>query len=106
MKNIRKGRLCEQQALAFFEERGWRLVAQNQRVKGVEIDLILQKPSAFLLVEVKSDNAFRKDHPLSREQKQRLQKAFTVFCEQQKKPVYIQLAIVGKAQVSVFDLEF
>ncbi len=105
--NLTKGQLCEQKALAFFQKKGWLLVAKNRQLGGVEIDLILEKPSAYLLVEVKSDNLWRREHPFSKTQKERLLKAFSIFCEQHKKPTQIQLAIVDKKQnVHTFDLEF
>ena len=105
--NLTKGQLCEQKALAFFQKKGWQLVAKNQRLGGVEIDLILEKPSTYLLVEVKSDNLWRREHPFSKTQKERLLKAFSIFCEQHKKPTQIQLAIVDeKNNIQTFDLEF
>ena len=102
-----KGQQAEQVALSFFQKKGWKLKAQNQLIGGIEVDLIMEKPSAFLLVEVKSDNSWRREHPMSEKQKQRLSKAFSVFCEQSKKPVQILLAIVNdKKQVQTFNLEF
>ncbi len=106
MKHIKKGRLCEEKALGFFQKKGWKPVAKNQRLAGVEIDLILEKPESYLLVEVKSDNKWRRERPLSSMQKKRLLKAFTCFCERNKKPVKIQLAIVDNKKVHPFDLEF
>ena len=102
-----KGEICEKSALSFFQKKGWELVAKNQRLEGVEVDLILEKPDSYMLVEVKSDNLWRREHPLSKKQKNRLLKAFSSFCEQHKKPVQIQLAIVDKKQnVHTFDLNF
>ena len=107
MEHIKKGRLAEKTALVFFQTKGWKKVAKNKRLAGVEIDLILEKPEAYLLVEVKSDNKWRRERPLSPTQKKRLLKAFTCFCERHKKPVQVQLAIVDKnKKVYPFDLEF
>ena len=104
---LTRGEICEQNALTFFQKKGWQLAAKNQRLGGVEIDLILEKPNTYLLVEVKSDNLWRHEHPISKKQKERLLKAFAIFCEQHKKPTQIQLAIVDKKQnVHTFDLEF
>ena len=102
-----RGQVCEQKALSFFQKKGWQLVAKNQHLASVEVDLILEKPNAYLLVEVKSDNLWRREYPFSKKQKERLLKAFSIFCEQHKKPTQIQLAIVDEKQnIYTFDLEF
>ena len=104
---LTRGQICEQKALAFFQKKGWKLVAKNQRLGGVEIDLILEKTTGYLLIEVKSDNLWRREYPINKKQKERLSKAFSIFCEQHKKPTQIQLAIVDKKQnIHTFDLEF
>ena len=101
------GNFCEQKALEFFEKQGWTLVARNKKIAGVEIDLIMENTDYFLLTEVKSDNSWRREHPMSLSQKKRLKKAFSVFCEQTKKPTKIYLSIVNKkGYVSVLDMEF
>ena len=103
--NQKKGALCEDVALSFFEKQGWRLHSRNQKVAGVEMDLIMEKPEAWLLVEVKSDNMWRREQPMSRHQKERLSKAFLAFCESHNKPVQILLAIVDPyKKVHSFDL--
>ena len=102
-----KGKLCEQKALVFFQKKGWRLIAKNQQLKGIEIDLVLKKASTYLLVEVKSDNLWRREFPINIKQKKRLMEAFSVFCEQHENPVQIQLAIVDeKSNIHTFDLDF
>ena len=106
-KDQKKGKLCEDIALAFFEKQGWCLRKRNQKIAGVEIDLILEKPNSWLLVEVKSDNTWRREQPMSQHQKKRLSKAFSAFCEGCSKPVQVLLAIVDKTKkVHTFDLEF
>lgn len=82
-------------------------MTNNHRIGGVEIDLIMKKADTYLLVEVKSDNSWRKEYPIKKNQKRRLLQAFSVFCEQHKKPVQTLLAIVDqKGNVQTFDLEF
>ena len=104
---INKGKWCEQQALAFFQKKGWQLIAKNKQLKRIEIDLILEKPNTYLLVEVKSDNSWRREYPINIKQKKRLLQAFSTFCEQHEKPVQIQLAIVDKkSKIHIFDLDF
>ncbi len=102
----KKWQLAEDRALSFFQQQGWQLVARNQRVAGVEIDLILRSPKGWLLAEVKSDNMWRRDVPMSTQQKNRLLQAFSYFCEQHTEPVQMQLAIVSNKQsVQTFPLE-
>ncbi len=62
-----RGRWAETQAARYLEQRGWRICGRNFKVplfssRGVEIDLLAQKGSRLLLVEVKfrqSSDAFR-----------------------------------------------
>ena len=103
----RKGKISEQKTLEFFQKQGWKLVVQNQILNGVEVDLILEKPNQYLIVEVKSDNLWRKEYPIDIKQKKRLSQAFSLFCEQHEKPAQMKLSIVDKkAHIQVFDLEF
>ena len=48
-----KGRLGEEEALSYFLGKGYRLVQKNFRIKGGEVDLILEKDELLLFVEVK-----------------------------------------------------
>ena len=103
----RRGKISEQKALEFFQKKGWKLVSQNQILAGVEVDLILEKPDQYLIVEVKSDNLWRKEYPIDIKQKKRLSQALSVFCEQHEKPTQMQLSIVDKeGNIHIFDLEF
>ena len=103
-----RGKYCEEIARIYFQKRGWILWAQNKRIAGVEIDFIFNSPQAFLLVEVKSDNQWRREHPVSKKQKQRLRQAFMAFCEvRQEKPSFFEIVFVDKKnQLHIFDLEF
>ena len=95
-KPLTKGQQAEEIALQFFKKQNWQLVQRNQKIAGVEIDLIFyNKTKAWLLVEVKSDNKWRQDVPMSRIQRERLLKAWSYFCQQHNEPVQMQLAIVG-----------
>ena len=107
MKFIKKGKTSEAAALDFFLKQGWQLSAKNQQVAGVEIDLLFKNQESWLLVEVKSNNKWRTERPMSLYQKRRLKKAFSVFCARHDEPVFLKLAIVHKnRKVEVFDLEF
>lgn len=56
--NFRKGRLHEQRALAYLQEKGFQLLECNYRFHRNEIDLIMldrrRQPYAYVFVEVKS----------------------------------------------------
>ena len=107
MQNINKGKSAEKTALHFFLKQGWTLVAKNKQLAGVEIDLILKNPAGYLLVEVKSHNQWRTEHPMSYKQKKRLERAFSFFCTTHEEPVQAKLAVVNSDNVvDTFDLEF
>ena len=104
--SVSKGKIAEDKALVFFKQRGWHLVNRNQKIAKVEIDLIFKNKTGWLLVEVKSDNKWRQNVPMSARQKDRLYHAFSYFCDQHKEPVQMQLAIVNnKKEVQTFPLE-
>ena len=105
-KTPNKGKVAEDKALVFFKQQGWKLVDRNQKIADVEIDLIFRNQKGWLLVEVKSDNKWRRSLPMSARQKDRLLQAFSYFCEQHTEPVQMQLAIVSNKQsVQTFPLE-
>jgi putative endonuclease len=61
------GRRGEDQALAFLESKGYRLVARNFRDRRGELDLIVDAPDGTLVfVEVKSNRAATAGRPLER----------------------------------------
>lgn len=49
-----KGRLGEDEALSFFLQKGYNLIQRNFRTRGGEVDLILEKDTLLLFVEVKA----------------------------------------------------
>ncbi|SFC19986.1 YraN family protein [Collimonas sp. OK412] len=55
------GRMAEDRALAYLQQRGLKLVERNFRCKGGEIDLVLAEPVSGLLVfvEVRQRNSRR-----------------------------------------------
>ncbi len=106
-KSYERGKHCEKKAIEFFEKQSYKLVEKNYLVAGVEVDLILKNEKGYVLVEVKSDNAWRLEQPMSFQQKKKLFRAFSYFCEQYEEPVEIKLALVDyKDHVRLFDLEF
>lgn len=50
----RLGRLAEGLSAAWLAAQGWRLVARNARLAGVEVDLVAWQGACLVLVEVKA----------------------------------------------------
>ncbi len=59
-----KGRWAEDAALAYLQERGYRLLARNKRTPYGEIDLWLEKDGLAVFVEVKQRASGRYGTPL------------------------------------------
>ena len=92
--NREKGYRCENQALEYFQKKGFRLVNRNFKVARIEVDLILKKQH-WLLVEVKSLRRCDEIHfRLSEKQSLRLQRARNIFQEQKNEPVQLVVAYV------------
>jgi len=51
--NQKKGRLFEEKALAYLQQQDYLLIAQNYRIHGGEIDLIMADGNVLVAVEVK-----------------------------------------------------
>jgi len=60
MNTTAKGQYAEQRAADFLLAKGYRLLARNYRVRGGEIDLVVQHKKTLVFVEVKARayNAF------------------------------------------------
>jgi putative endonuclease len=54
LDRVVKGRTGEQVAAAFLSDRGYRVLAKNQRTPLGELDLICHTPSQIVVVEVKA----------------------------------------------------
>ena len=50
---VARGREAEQRALAYLQHQGLRLVSQNFRVKGGEIDVVMREGTTVVFVEVR-----------------------------------------------------
>lgn len=55
---MEKGRIGEQRAAAFLEERGYRIVERNVRTPAGEIDLVVSGGGRIVFVEVKAWGSF------------------------------------------------
>ena len=102
----KKGFLNEQITLSFLQKHGYSLVFKNKKIENVEIDLLLKKENTLYLIEVKSDNVWRTQHPLSSTQKSRLHDTALKISERCQCSVRLILAIVKKNQeVKLFPLD-
>ncbi len=100
-----KGQACERTALKHFSHLGYEFVAQNVFLYGIEVDLIFKKCGVYYIVEVKSDNIWRMESPLSHSQRMRLEKASHLFSEYSQKPVRLWIAFVKKEKVRIYSLD-
>jgi Holliday junction resolvase-like predicted endonuclease len=92
------GRQCENRALEHYLSRGYELLARNQKIRGVEIDLILRAHN-IVLVEVKSLASRDQLHfRLSFRQQRRLLEARQYYENLKSCLVELRVAYVGADQ--------
>lgn len=102
----KKGFLNEEIALNFLKKQGYVLLSKNKKINGVEVDLLLKKEDVLYLIEVKSDNLWRMNQPLSSVQKSRLTQTALTLSENYRLSVRLILAIVKKnKEVELFPLD-
>ena len=80
--NLATGRLGEEIATRFLEEKGYKILFRNFKTKYSEIDLIAQKRKPLIFVEVKTrkGEAFGSpEEAINRDKKDRLKKAAQAF---------------------------
>ena len=58
MDRVQLGRWAEQQAVQFLQRKGYEVLDRNYRKPWGEIDIIAQKHSIIVFVEVKANNQF------------------------------------------------
>ncbi|MBN1212649.1 MAG: YraN family protein [candidate division Zixibacteria bacterium] len=63
---VTRGRHYEQKAALFYEQQGFEIIEKNWRTAHKEIDLIVQKDSLLVFVEVKSSTSKKFGHPAER----------------------------------------
>lgn len=89
VKNLsNKGKIGEKLALRFLRQKGFKLIVNNYRIPGGEIDLVLQKDGILFFVEVKTrwtKNFGLAEEGLTIHQKKRLLKAIYTYLQSQKK---------------------
>lgn len=110
MKKInpkRKGAMKEQIVSQNLQNKGWKILDQNKKVLGVEIDIIAKKEQQIMLVEVKSITREEQlENILKDKQKERLKKAAeVVFGEYpDKQPSLIFATVDRKNQIHFFEI--
>ncbi len=62
--NLDLGRFGEEVAASYLLEQGWRIIGQNWKVRGGELDLVCMQDSRVIFVEVKTRTEFGMGHPL------------------------------------------
>ena len=100
-----RGRLSEDKALSYFQEKGYHLIAKNYSVAGIEIDLIFKKENVYYIVEVKTHNLWSDKYPVSYKQMNRLKRAAEIFSDAQQASVRILIAIVQGEKVQIDSLD-
>lgn len=95
MNSRELGRLGEEAALRYLQERGYRLVARNFHCSLGELDLIMQQGRQLVFVEVKARTSARFGQPedaIGPQKLRRLRQAVAVYL-QQEKPRYYDLRL-------------
>ena len=92
-----KGLLKEKQVASYLIKKGWTIVSQNQKVLGVEVDILAQKGKEQILVEVKSiQSEDQIENILKEKQKDRLKKAAESLCTAPFASIQLFLAAVDR----------
>jgi len=102
-KNSVKGHNNETVVADYLESKGWEVILRNQRLFGVEIDLIAKKKTSYILVEVKSLNSeFYLEKIISLKQKQRLKKVHSLLCQNFTDTWFLYLVTVTPTKEIMF----
>lgn len=100
-----KGRACENFALKYFQNQGYELIFRNVSIGNVEVDLVLKKDQTYFIVEVKSDNLWRMEHPLPYKQLFRLKKATQNLSEASQSSARLIIAFVKGEKIQIYPLD-
>lgn len=100
-----KGRASEDTALKYFQNQGYTFIVRNFSIFGIEVDLIFKKENTYYIVEVKSENIWSINRPISHKQMTRLKKASEMFSAEKQSSVRLFVAIVQNKKVEVYSLD-
>lgn len=108
LRNIsssKQGQYCERIAQEYFQKKFYRIVGANQKIAGVEVDLILFK-GIFTLVEVKSlGNTDEISFRISKKQIKRLLFARDYFSQLKDQAVELKVLFVMAEDNIELDIE-
>ena len=100
-----QGRSSEQKAAGYYEKLGFQIQGRNQKIFGVEVDLILQREH-WVLVEVKTLGHLENlSYRLSRKQKSRLLKVRHRFEDQMQQAVELRVLYVTEDSLLELSIE-
>lgn len=98
MKTTDRGQLTEQACCDYLQQQGLRLVEQNYRTRGGEIDLIMREGDTWVFVEVR----FRKNarygsavESVTAAKQQRILRTVEHYCQQHGITQAVRIDIVG-----------
>ena len=92
-----KGRRNEDRVCKRLKKQGWRIICQNKRFFGVEVDLLAERKGIYILVEVKSlNNEYHLEKLLSEKQKNRLKAVAEALSPQARGGLCLLLALVNQ----------
>ena len=98
-----KGLWKEKLVAQHLKKKGWRILHQNKKILGVEIDILAEKNKDRILVEVKSiQNPDQIESILKEKQKERLKKAAESLCDKPDQTIRLFLAAVDKKNTIQF----
>lgn len=102
-----KGIRNEDYVASFLKAKGWLIQSRNQKIEGIEVDIIAKKQKQYLLVEVKS--LYHEDYLeniLSQKQKERLIQASLALQGKLQENTEITLATVNQnKKIQFFELK-
>ncbi len=100
-----RGRVSEDTALAYFQNCGYKFVARNFSIAGIEVDLIFKQQGVYYIVEVKSENIWSTQRPVHYKQLNRLKRAAELLSEEKQASVRLLVALVYNSKVQVYSLD-
>ena len=107
MNSKTKGLLKEQAVAQYLIKRGWKILSQNKKILGVEVDILAQKNKDKAIIEVKSIKSSGQISSILKEaQKDRLKKVTESLLDQEGQKLLLYLATVDeKNRIDFFPIE-
>ena len=101
-----RGWMKEQLVSRHLKKKGWKIIFQNKKILGVEIDILARKQKEQILVEVKSiRHIYQTENIIKEKQKERLKKVAEVLCEDSIYDLRLFLATVdSQNKINFFEI--